>query len=220
MGEDPQHVFNFGCPSGDYILNRSHAQKIGTRIELQKKLKTNLDEPYLLISYHPTTTDIDSEYQNIKTLIRVVKDLKTNFIWTLPNSDAGSAIILEEVEKSKTSQGSSKCDIIKNVPPNEYIELIDCSLTCIGNSSSFIRDASFIGTPVTLVGNRQADREIGKNVSHSEIEYTKLLQSIRQQMLKPKFDPDNLYGIGRASKNILEQIKTFNGSHIKRFNIQ
>ena len=86
MGEDPQYVFNFGCPSGDYILNRSHAQKIGTRIELQKKLKTNLDEPYLLISYHPTTTDIDSEYQNIKTLIRVVKDLKTNFIWTLPNS--------------------------------------------------------------------------------------------------------------------------------------
>ena len=83
--------------------------------------------------------------------------MKTNFIWTLPNSDAGSAIILEEVEKSKTSQGSSKCDIIKNVPPNEYIELIDCSLTCV-NSSSFIRDASFIGTPVTLVGNRQADR--------------------------------------------------------------
>ena len=46
-------------------------------------------------------------------------------------------------------------------------------------------------------------------MSHSEIEYTKLSQSIRQQMLKPKFDPDNLYGIGRASKKYIGTNKDF-----------
>ena len=220
MGENPNRVFNFGCPSGDYILHRSDTQKLNIRKKLQEKLNVDVGEPFLLISYHPTTTDICSEYQNIKTLIKVVKACKTNFIWTLPNSDAGSAIILEEVKSAKELKNLQKCDLISNVSPNEYIELIDCSLICLGNSSSFIRDASFMGTPVILVGNRQARRETSKNVYHSEFTYTKLMTAILEQMQTKKFKPDNLYGNGNASRKILEQLKAFNGSHIKEFNIQ
>ena len=37
------------------------------------------------------------------------------------------------------------------------------------NSSSFVRDTTFSGTPVVLIGERQTGREYGKNLIKSDI---------------------------------------------------
>ena len=37
----------------------------------------------------------------------------------------------------------------------------------MGNSSSFVRDAGYFGTPVVLVGERQEGRETDEHVVHA-----------------------------------------------------
>ena len=46
-----------------------------------------------------------------------------------------------------------------NLPPEEYLKLLANAACAVGNSRSFVRDASYFGTPVVLAGHRQEGRE-------------------------------------------------------------
>ena len=52
----------------------------------------------------------------------------------------------------------------------------------IGNSSSFVRDASFFGTPVVLVGDRQDGREIDTHVTPVRPTTDEIEVAIRSQL--------------------------------------
>ena len=52
--------------------------------------------------------------------------------------------------------------LIKNLPPEVYINILNNSKCIIGNSSSAIRDGSFLGVPAVNVGSRQNKRLHGK----------------------------------------------------------
>ena len=51
--------------------------------------------------------------------------------------------------------------LVKNLEPEDFQKCLKKTVCAIGNSSSFIRDSTFSGTPVVLVGNRQVGRETG-----------------------------------------------------------
>ena len=54
----------------------------------------------------------------------------------------------------------------------------------IGNSSSGIREASFLGVPSVNIGTRQSDRERGLNVKDVGYDRYKIFNSILQQVGK------------------------------------
>ena len=76
----------------------------------------------------------------------------------------------------------------------------------IGNSSSFVRDSTFSGTPVVLLGSRQNGRECGENLL--KVDYIKkdIIQAIRKQLKKGKYPPSFLYGKGNASTKIANKL--------------
>ena len=82
--------------------------------------------------------------------------------------------------------------------------------TCIGNSSSFVRDSGFLGTPVVLLGNRQKDREISPNVLPLvDFNENSLLDAANQQIKASYYPSSNLYGDGKSSErfiNLLDQL--------------
>jgi UDP-N-acetylglucosamine 2-epimerase len=76
----------------------------------------------------------------------------------------------------------------------------------VGNSSSAIRDGSFVGVPAVNVGTRQNNRVFGPNVVHSGSDENSIFKSVKLQMQK-KYKPSNLYGSGDSSKKIIQILK-------------
>lgn len=76
----------------------------------------------------------------------------------------------------------------------------------VGNSSSFVRDASYFGTPVVLVGNRQDGRETDSHVKFQAPAAQALAAAVRAQLLHGPYEPSTLYGDGRVSAHIAEAL--------------
>ena len=49
---------------------------------------------------------------------------------------------------------------VKHLDHQHFQKLLKFCTVAIGNSSSFIRDSSFSGTPVVLIGNRQTGESV------------------------------------------------------------
>jgi UDP-N-acetylglucosamine 2-epimerase len=76
----------------------------------------------------------------------------------------------------------------------------------IGNSSSFVRDAGYFGTPVVLVGNRQDGRETDEHVVLARPIHEEVLDAVRQQLTHGRYAPSTLYGDGRVSQRIADAL--------------
>ncbi len=97
----------------------------------------------------------------------------------------------------------------KNFAPNVYNSILAKAACAVGNSSSFVRDASFIGVPVVLVGTRQDGRELGDSVIRVEPEKNDILLAIQKQLSNGRYKCSDLYGKPGVSKKIVETILSF-----------
>jgi UDP-hydrolysing UDP-N-acetyl-D-glucosamine 2-epimerase len=191
------NVFNVGCPSLDlarHVMNNadnvSHKDIIkmlnyyGTGMELKP------EDDYVLIVYHPDTTmnrvDIQLELDKLYFTSK-----EHTSIWMLPNIDAGSEMISKRLRQYRDSQ-SPPIRFITHLPPNDYLHVMRLARFAVGNSSSFIREGSYMGIPAILVGNRQHHRELGPNILQSD-----------HDLLTKKRSSSNLYGDGNASQKIV-----------------
>ena len=96
--------------------------------------------------------------------------------------------------------------LIKNFPPDIYQQILANAACAVGNSSSFVRDSTFYGTPVVLVGERQAGRETGKNAITVSAGKPEIVDAVKRQLINVRFDQDTLYGDGNASRIISDTI--------------
>lgn len=160
---------------------------------------TEAPEPYALFVYHPETT-VNEDFE---TLIRAIeKSNISNVIAVAPNVDAGSREILKKIHKLNFS-------FIKDLSPNEYARIMYNSRLCIGNSSSFIKEGSFLGVPSVLVGKRQRGREIFGNCLCVSMDEDKIVNGIKA-MYDRQLEPSNYFGDGTASTkiaNILAEVE-------------
>lgn len=207
MGERPETVLGVGCPSSDLaarldrridseIINSSGA---GAAIDLQ--------EPFLLAVYHPTTTEYGSEGEQIQEVLEALGAVQypTVFLW--PNIDAGSDRISKRIRLFRQRfERRPFLRTLTNLEPQDYLRVLSGAAVAVGNSSSFIRDASFFGTPVVLVGARQAGREIAENVYPVPVEQAAIVRAVRAQLGHGRYPASDLYGNGKVAEQIAEQV--------------
>jgi UDP-hydrolysing UDP-N-acetyl-D-glucosamine 2-epimerase len=210
MGERKDTVFNVGCPSGDIALtldrtlpNNVFAAGIGAKIDPKK--------PFLLVIVHPITTGLGSEFEETTRLIEGMEKIGQQTLWLWPNIDAGadhvSSAIRAYREKSRGQKDkTSWLRLVKNYPPDVYQKLLSNAACVIGNSSSFIRDSSFFGTPVVIVGGRQEGREVAENVAYADYATDTIVATIRKQLDHGRYTPSTLYGDGKASQRIADHL--------------
>jgi UDP-N-acetylglucosamine 2-epimerase len=74
----------------------------------------------------------------------------------------------------------------------------------IGNSSSAIREGSFIRVPAVNIGNRQQKRLQGKNILNVGYNRKEIVQAVRKCLESRKPDAETIYGNGDAGKKIAE----------------
>lgn len=219
MGEDKKNVFNVGCPSVDIIKNldfkksvnlKKYGYGIGSRVNLKNK--------YYVVLLHPNTERKQQNKNIIKNLLKAINNKDIQTVWLWPNIDAGSDIITSEIRKFREIYPNNKINFYKNFETEDYLKLIKKCSCLIGNSSSGIRESSYLGIPVVNIGDRQSNRERGPNVLDCKDNYKSILNSINIQE-NNKFRSSKIYGDGNSSKKIINLLIKSPTKIIKKFNV-
>lgn len=208
MGEDPKRVFVTGCPSLDIIhgLDLSLDDVVG----LRKGVGAGIDwtQPYLLVLQHPVTTEFGSGLAQINETLTAVDTLRMPTVWLWPNVDAGSDDIAKGLRVYKDNKRPDFIHFHRNFSPEDYVRVLNGAACIVGNSSSGIREAAYLGTPCVNIGSRQSLRERGHNVIDVDYDSEKILAAIRHQLAHGRYPSDPIFGDGRAGARMADILAT------------
>jgi UDP-hydrolysing UDP-N-acetyl-D-glucosamine 2-epimerase len=206
LGEEPWRV----TVSGESSLDNLRTIRMLSRSELEALYQLQLDGPFLLVTYHPTTLEYEQTEGQIDELLTALAETRLSLIFTLPNADTGNRVIREKLEQFVASNRSSM--LVGNFGQQAYFSMMNLAIAMVGNSSSGIIEATSFQLPVVNVGTRQDGRIRARNVidvGYSRAEISKGIQ----QAIDPQFRTSlngltNPYGNGEASFIILERLKS------------
>jgi UDP-hydrolysing UDP-N-acetyl-D-glucosamine 2-epimerase len=212
MGEDPARVFNTGCPSIDIVARMdlsftpddlAHLSYAGVGASI------DVARPYVLMLQHPVTTEHADGAAQVMETIHAVQDVGLPTVALWPNIDAGSDGVSKAMRMFREANPEAAVRFYKNFSPELYYKLIANAKCCVGNSSSFIREGSYLGAPAVLVGRRQQGREHGLNarfdVPHDRAQ---IAEAMRAQIAHGRYEPDTIFGDGTAGRKIADLLAT------------
>jgi len=204
MGENPDFVFNYGCPSIDVlryddlsISNERMNRYLGVGHPL------NWSEPYILVVQHPVTTSYGHGLQQITETLHAVHQfgaMQKVILW--PNIDAGSDDVSKGIRHFRESHMDAPIYYYKNFAPEDYARVLKHAACCVGNSSSFIREGAYLGSPAVIVGDRQDGREHGPNVLHAKYDRADIADKISRQIKNGGYPSAPIFGHGEAGIRI------------------
>lgn len=204
MLEDPDYVFNVGCTCVETINNiKFDKEHICKELKDSGLGKLNPDEKYILVLQHPETTAKIEPREQIKATIDAINDVKLKKVVLWPNIDSGT----DEFSKYLREECMNKDDffMIRNVPVNEYMQLMQFSEYMVGNSSSLIREAAILGKRSILVGSRQKNREHDKNVIFCDYDSEQIRNTING-LTFDNINKSKRYGNGDSSKKMIKTL--------------
>lgn len=218
MGEAPETILAVGCPSSDLarvldrrlegeVVNRSGA---GARIDV--------GQPYQLVLFHPTTTEFGGERRQMEELLTALDRLKRQTILLWPNIDAGADYISKAIRVFRVERQPEWLRTLTNLVPEDYLKVLANAACAIGNSSSFVRDAGYFGTPVVLVGGRQEGREADQHVVRVAPAAAEIEATVRRQLEHGRYPASQLYGDGVVAERIAESLAQLKPYAQKRLN--
>ena len=206
MGEDPDFVFNTGCPSidlakdilDDPVLDFNPIEKYGG-----VGADIDYNSGYLVVMQHPVTTEYNQAKMQVKETLNAIYELAIPTFWFWPNVDAGSDGTSKGIRQFREKYNPKNIRFVKNMEPNDFLKLIYNSKCLIGNSSVGIRESSFLGIPVVNIGNRQDGRSRGKNVLDvKKYDKDKIKEMILRQLKYGRYESEHIYGDGEAGEKI------------------
>jgi UDP-hydrolysing UDP-N-acetyl-D-glucosamine 2-epimerase len=202
MGERPNTILGMGCPSSD--IARQLDRVLPPEIVNSRGSGAEIDvtRPFLLVIFHPTTTEYGGERQQMEQLLAALEELAVPTVLLWPNIDAGSDHVSKAIRSFRDRVKPTWLRTLINLPPEDYLKVLANAACAIGNSSSFVRDASYFGTPVVLVGDRQEGRETDVHVMRVPPSDAVVTSAIREQLARGRYPSSTLYGDGYVSKRV------------------
>lgn len=206
MGERPDTILGVGCPSSD--IARTFDRSLDPQIVNGRGAGIPIDtaKPFLLVLFHPVTTEFGGESKQMEELLFAMDEVKVPTLLLWPNIDAGADHISKAIRAYRVLKKDLPLRTLTNLTPENYLKVLATAAVAVGNSSSFVRDAGFLGTPVVLVGNRQECRERDVHVTAVAPEKAAITKAIRAQLAHGKYAPSTLYGDGHVAEKIAASV--------------
>jgi UDP-hydrolysing UDP-N-acetyl-D-glucosamine 2-epimerase len=210
MGERPDSILAIGCPSSDIAREMDrvltpeilHSQGSGRVLDLNR--------PFLLAIFHPTTTEYGGERPQMEALLAALDEVGQQTVLLWPNIDAGADHVSKAIRAFRDRARPPWLRTLINLPPEDYLKVLANTACAVGNSSSFVRDAGYFGTPVVLVGDRQKGRETDAHVTSVRPAREDIAGAIRLQLNRGRYPPSQLYGDGHVSQRIADGLAGLN----------
>ncbi len=208
MGEMPEYIFNYGCPGMDTLVSND----LGISNEIMKKYGgvgglVDWGKPFLLMVQHPVTTSYGEGLRQVNETLNALKsisDIQKIVLW--PNVDAGTDEISKGLREFREQNKDLPFHFFRNFSPEDYARVLNNAHCVVGNSSSFIREGSFLGVPAVIVGDRQEGREHGNNIVFSDYDKNDILSKIEGQLDSGINHKENLFGEGTAGRLIADKL--------------
>lgn len=218
MGEHPDTVYNVGAVGLDNVA----ALKPVARTTIEKFIGLRLDAPILLVTYHPVTLDADGAASVTNLLEALAAQEGVRIVFTGANADALGQEINARVRAFCDARPSETAQIA-SLGVHRYLSLMAMSEAVIGNSSSGLLEAPYVGVPTLNIGDRQRGRLRGPAVVDCVDTTEAILAGIKKvrssELRAIAAKRETPYGAPGASKKIVELLRGFDLSGIlfKRF---
>lgn len=208
MGEEPERIVNSGCPSIDTLCHQDLTISNEKMQEYNSGVGYQIDftKPYILMMQHPVTTTPEEGRAQVEKTLAALKDRKEQKIVMWPNIDAGSDLVSRGIRIFRENNSDSNFAYCKNFPPEIYNCILKNAICAVGNSSSFIREASFLGTPSVIVGDRQEGREHGGNVMLADYDTEEIARCLEAQIAHGRYESETIFGRGNAGEIIADYL--------------
>jgi UDP-hydrolysing UDP-N-acetyl-D-glucosamine 2-epimerase len=208
MGEAPASILAVGCPSSDLARTLDESLPEGVVNATGSGAAIDIAQPFFLVVFHPTTTAYGTEQEEMWELLKALdhENVPTLMLW--PNIDAGSDHISKTIRVFRDQNAPKWLRTITNLNPENYLRVLARASCAIGNSSSFVRDAGYFGTPVVLVGARQEGREVDAHVVPVHALAPEIVSAIQYQRQNGRYPASTLYGDGQVSGRIADALAT------------
>ena len=208
LGEDENSVHLTGCPAIDLVAESD--LKISNDIfktygGVGDQIDANKD--FIVVLQHPITTEYGQGFAQINETLDAIHKCSQEglqVIWLWPNVDAGSDDVSKGIRSFREKHKTKNIRFYKNFYPEDYISLLANCKCIVGNSSSGIREAAFLGTPCVNIGSRQSGRERGENVINVKHNCNEIYNAISKQINHGKYPKSTLFGDGNSGKRIAE----------------
>lgn len=207
MGEPADMVRVVGSTSFDVLRNldltsldalRKYQEAAG----VGESVPINAGE-YLIVIQHPVTTEYAQNLEHVQQTLAAIDLLEMPTFWIWPNMDAGSDGISKGIRVYRETRDPKHVHFFKSLPIEYFGPLLANAACIVGNSSSGVREAAFLGTPCVNVGTRQNGRERGRNLVDVPYEPTAIAEAVRAQVGHGRYESDPVYGDGKASAKIV-----------------
>jgi UDP-hydrolysing UDP-N-acetyl-D-glucosamine 2-epimerase len=220
MGENPESIFVTGCPAID-LAARACIEDHGDLFRQYGGTGKHLDwdKPFLVVLQHPVTNEYHEAFNQTRETLEALKRTGMQTVWFWPNVDAGSDAVSKALRVYIANNGSAPFHFYRNFSPEDYVRLIDRCACIVGNSSSGIREGSFLGTPCVNIGSRQDRRERGENVLDVGHDTDAIYRAVISQVKHGKYQSNKLYGDGYAGKKMADILAENNIDIRKKFHV-
>jgi UDP-hydrolysing UDP-N-acetyl-D-glucosamine 2-epimerase len=207
MGERPETILGVGCPSSDLAKHIRRQIEPGVLSERGNGATIDVTKPFFLVVFHPTTTEFGGERSQMDALLEALDELARPTVLLWPNIDAGSDHIGKAIRSFRTQRNPNWLRTMTNLTPEKYLQVLATTACAVGNSSSFVRDAGYFGTPVVLVGDRQKFRECDRNVLRVPAVAGRIVEAVRRQLAVGRHPDGTLYGDGNVASRFIKRLE-------------
>jgi UDP-N-acetylglucosamine 2-epimerase (non-hydrolysing)/GDP/UDP-N,N'-diacetylbacillosamine 2-epimerase (hydrolysing) len=213
MGEEPWRVHTVGFPAIDLISEGSFA----TNLEVTEQLGLDLSRPVLLFTQHSVSTEFERAAEQVQPSIDAIKRLADEGIQTVltyPNNDAGGQAIISVLDAFGTLDYKNT-QVKRSLGRYLYHGVLalarnpDIRVTCLGNSSSGLKETPAFGCPTVNIGSRQEGRLRGENVLDAGYSSNEIYDQIQRSLFDDNFrklcrESKNPYWLGEAGPKVAE----------------
>lgn len=209
LGEEPESVFNTGCPS----IDLAHEVKLDPAFQEDPLVKyggvgaeLNVKDDYIVVMQHPVTNEYEESRKHIAETLEAIDRLGVPTFWFWPNVDAGSDGTSKGIRSYREKNKVNHIHFFKNMEPTDFLRLLANAKCLIGNSSVGIRECAYLGVPVVNIGTRQNRRDRGNNTLDVGYNADEIQQAVTHWLNSERPESSEVYGGGNAGEIIADTL--------------
>lgn len=204
LGHDAS-IYTAGEPGLESFLRYN----LMDRVELSESLQLDVNRKWCLVTLHPETKlSLEANIEMVNNLFEVMRrNDALQFVISKANADFGGKQINDFWDEA-VKHDESKFRLFTSLGQRRYLSFMRQAAGVIGNSSSGIVEAPFLGIPVVNIGDRQKGRHLCKNIIQCNRDIASIEDAFRRMLIQPKII-DFYYGDGHTSAFVIEKLKAW-----------
>lgn len=199
------NIFRVGEPGLESFLR----YELMSREELAESLNLDINSRWCLVTLHPETKiGVEENVAMAESLFKVIQSTEgVQYVISKANADFGGSQINRFWEES-VAKDEKRFRLFASLGQRRYLSFMRQAAGVLGNSSSGIVEAPFLGVPVVNIGDRQKGRHLCKNVIQCDRSFDEIKFAITTMLQQP-IVVDTYYGDGHTASKIVSHIKAY-----------